>query len=390
MHSSNSGMRKKEMPNWDTLPVSRTVLFAAHTVPGLDRLQDIALLLEDRRVQPLYTHVPGFLGDGVDRRLHDLRDKVIPWSEATERQVDLVVGASPHRLEDVPARKRFAVPQGAGFTKLWRPDSFSPLDGRGRPVLDALMLPHPEHPAAFVRQPSVAVVTGDPCYDRLARSADHRERYRAKLGVRDGQVLVVVASAWGQQSLLVLQGDLLRRLPVELPANHRVIATVHPAVWSEHGVRTVRRSLREVHEAGVDLVDAWEDWRGLVVAADVVIADHSSLAVYAAAIGVPVVLSHFPSGEVDPGSVLATLAACSPRLRRDLPLHGQLLAARNAQPAQMRVVGDRVAAKAGNVAGTVRETLYRLLKLPEPRGTASWPLVEVPRLVQDEHQLWPT
>jgi len=59
-------------------------------------------------------------------------------------------------------------------------------------------------------------------------------------------------------------------------------------VWAEHGSRQVRTWLRDVRAAGVDLIDAGEDWRALVAAADVVVADHSSLAVYAAGAGIPV------------------------------------------------------------------------------------------------------
>jgi CDP-Glycerol:Poly(glycerophosphate) glycerophosphotransferase len=390
--------------NWHTLGVKRTVLFAAHTPTSLDRLEDLAPLLDtDDRIQLRYTQVPDSLGDGVDQRLRDLEVSVVPWSEATERPVDLVVGASLHRLEDIPATKRFAVPHGAGYNKVWpawarpmmggaRPvyglDRRSLLDGRGRPVLDALMLPHPEHLATLRRQcpevVDIAVVAGDPCYDRLVASMANRDRYRERLGVRGGQVLVVAASTWGPHSLLASQRDLLRRLPRELPANHRVIATMHPAVWSAHGVRSVRQLLRDVRETGVDLADAWEDWRGLVAAADVLIADHSSLSVYAAGVGVPVLLSHFPAGEVDPGSVLAGLAAHSPRLRQDQPLFGQVLAARDARPNQLRAVHDRLAARAGKSAEIIRETLYRLLELPEPAAPARWPLVTAPALVQDE------
>lgn len=394
--------------NWHTLAVRRTVLFAVHTPTSLDRLEDLAPLVEaDDRVQLRYTQVPDFLGDGVEQRLRDLRVSVLPWREATEHQVDLVVGASLHRLEDVPARKRFAVPHGAGYNKVWpawarpmmggtRPvyglDRRSLLDGRGRPVLDALMLPHPEHLTTLTRQcPRVvdsAVVAGDPCLDRLVACVAGRDHYRDRLGIGDGQVLVAVASTWGRDSLLATHRDLLPRLPAALPGTHRVIATVHPAVWSVHGVRWVRQALRDVREAGVALADAWEDWRGLVAAADVLIADHSSLAVYAAAIGTPVLLSHFPDGEVDPGSVLAALAAHSPRLRADIPLYRQLDAARDAQPTQLEIVRDRVAARAGKSAEIIRETLYRLLELPEPTRPAHWPPIGAPRLVRDERRPW--
>lgn len=391
---------------WDTLAYKRTVLFAVHTIASLDRLENIALLLEaDPRVQLLYTRVPDHLGDGVERRLRDLQVRLIPWHEAKERKVDLVVAASLHRIEDIPATRRLAVPHGAGYNKLWpewasttmggtRPvyglDRASLLDNRGRPILDALVLPHPEHLNTLTLQcPEAvdrAVVAGDPCYDRLVMCMEQRARYRTELGIRDAQTLVAVASTWGRRSLLALHRDLLRRLPAELPADHRVVATAHPAVWSAHGVRPVRQSLRDVREAGVDLVDVWEDWRGLIVAADLLIADHSSLAVYAASVGVPVMFSHFAADEVDPNSVLTALAEHSPLLRQDSPLFAQLVEGKKAQPAQRRVIHSRVAARSGKSAEIIRETLYRLVELREPAEPARWPLFQIPRFVHDDRQ----
>lgn len=388
--------------DWNTLDVHRNVLVAVHTPTSLDRLQDVVPLLEtDSRIQLRYTRVPDSLGDGVDQRLRARQVSVVPWREAVERPVDLVIGASLHRLEDVPAKRRMAVPHGSGFTKLWpewarpmmggtRPvyglDRRSLLDGRGRPVLDALMLPHAEHLATLRRQcpeaVPAAVVAGDPCFDRLVGCVEHRDRYRSRLGVRGRQVLVVVASTWGPHSLFATRRDLLARLRVELPGDHRVIATVHPAVWSAHGVRPIRLAFRDVWEAGVDFADAWEDWRGLVAAADLVVADHGSLAVYAAGIGVPVLFGQFADAEVDEGSVMAALAGCGPRVRTGVSLYEQVCAAREAQPEQRKVVRGRVAERVGVSAEIIRETIYRLLGLAEPGGEAGWPDVDVPTLVR--------
>lgn len=387
--------------DWRTLAVQRDVLVAAHTLTSLARLEDIVPLFEsDPRIQVRYTQVPDALGNDVDQWLRQRRVSVVPWP--VERRFDLVIGASLHRLGDIPANRKMAVPHGAGFTKLWpewsrpmmggtRPvyglDRRSLLDGRGRPVLDALVLPHAEHLTTLRRQcpeaERTAVVAGDPCLDRLVGCAGERERYRAALGVRGGQVLVVVASTWGPHSLLGARRDLLTRLPAELPGDHRVIATAHPAVWSAHGVRQVHQALRDVRAAGVDLVDAGEDWRGLVTAADVVVGDHGSVTAYAAAAGIPVLFGHFPDGEVAEGSVMAALAGCGPRVRDGVSLSEQVRAAREAGAEQGRIVRGRVAARLGVSGEAVREVVYRLLGLAEPDEVAGWPAVDVPSLVRD-------
>jgi hypothetical protein len=393
---------QSEARPWKTVNVDRVVLVAVHTVATLMRLEDIIPLIEvDRRVQLVFTQVPDELGDGVEHRLRDLEVRVIPWEEATRRSFDLVISASLHQMERVRAGYRFAVPHGAGYNKLWplvdwlgdkdeRP--VYGLDRRslmhnGRPVFDALVLPHPDHLATLERQcPEslpAAVLAGDPCLDRLVASLPDRERYRERLDVRPGQTLVAVASTWGPRSLMATQRDLLMRLSAELPSNHRVIATLHPAVWAEHGARQVRVWLRDVREAGVDLIDVGEDWRGLVSAADLLIADHSSVAVYAAAVGVPLLLSHFAVDEVDPNSIMTELAQVSPTLDHTKPLYDQLVEARLAPPIQWVAAAERVSAAPGRSAVILRETLYRLLELVEPALLARWTQVPVPRLVDD-------
>lgn len=391
-----------EVRPWRTVNVERVGVVAVHTVASLMRLEDIIPLIEvDPRVQLVFTQVPDELGDGVERRLRNLEVRVIPWEEATRRSFDLAISASLHQMECIQARRRFAAPHGAGYNKLWPlqdwhgPKEDRPVYGldrrslmhNGEPVFDAIVLPHQDHLATLSRQCpeslGAAVLAGDPCLDRLVDSLDHRADYRAKLGVRSGQVLVAVASTWGPRSLMATQRELLLRLPTELPGNHKVIATVHPAVWAEHGARQVRAWLRDVREAGVDLIDVGEDWRALVTAADVLVADHSSVSVYAAAVGLPVLLSHYAEDEVDQNSVMAELAGLSLRLDHNRPLYPQLVAAQMAPPLQWGAAFERVSAVPGGSAPLLRETLYRLLGLAEPDLTARWTRVPVPFLVND-------
>lgn len=392
-----------EPGHWSSFGPQREVLFGVHTVTSLGRLEDLSPLVErDRRIQLTYTQVPDRLGQGVAECLRDLEVRVIPWEEAVTREFDLAVSTSLHRMEDITALRRFASPHGAGYNKLWPSwsgmcaggerqvyglDRWSLLDDAGAPIFDTVVLPHYDHLMTLSRQCPEAVpyalVGGDPCHDRLRDCLDRRDWYRAELGVRAGQVLVAVASTWGEESLVSQHLDFLTRLPAELSADHKVIATVHPAVWAEHGTRAVRGWLRRMRDAGVDLVDAREDWRGLIAAADVVVADHSSLGVYAAGVGRPLLLSHFAATEVDPGSVLAELARCSPVLDPSRPLAHQLDAARLAQPAQWQVAQRRLASLPGLSADVIRQAFYRLLELSEPADDAEWPVVPAPRLVLD-------
>ena len=100
----------------------------------------------------------------------------------------------------------------------------------------------------------VAVVAGDPCYDRLAASLPSRARYRRALGAQR-KTLVAVTSTWGKGSLLQRHRDLLARLAGDLPPErYRVAAIVHPNVWSWHGVRQVRAWYADGVRRGLILV----------------------------------------------------------------------------------------------------------------------------------------
>lgn len=396
--------------NYGTLDTLRWVVFAVHTVAAALRLDDIdALLDNDSRIGLVYTPVPDRFGDGVDDILRKWKVKRVAWTEATNINppYDLAIGASLHQLGALPAARRFATPHGAGYNKRWpswawsgpdetRPtyglDSDSLLDDEGRPIVDALNLSHHDQMRTLARQcpqaVDAAVIGGDPALDRLLISAAHREHYRDALNVRDGQTLVAVTSTWGRASLLRRHPELLLRLMDELPATHRVILTMHPAVWAEHGQQQIRAFLGQARSRGLGVLDAGEDWRGLLVAADILIGDHSSCSVYGAASGLPFLLSHFAEDEIDPDSVMAALARHSPQVDDNTLLLEQLDNAREARPDQQKATRERVSSVPGRSAEILRQTLYQLLELDEPRDPPRVERVPPPRLVGSESERW--
>jgi hypothetical protein len=399
-----------ENRNWSTLPIERTAVLAVHTVAAAMRLQDIAVLLdEDPRIDLVYCPVPDRLGEGVDQILRKWEVRRVDWDEATSTTYDLVIGASLHQLGELPAKRRFATPHGCGFNKRWPswawpgPDDTRPtyglereslLDATDQLVVHKLNLPHHDQVVTLAKQcpeavrAQAAVIGGDPAYDRLLVSLPLRRHYRSELSVRKEQQLVAVASTWGQASLLNRHPELLLRLLDELPAKYRVILTLHPAVWFGQGPQRIRAFLRKATGAGLDVVDAGEDWRGLLAAADVIIGDHTSVSVYGAASGVPFLLSHFAGDEVDPDSVMAELAEHSPRLDAERRLPEQLDAARRARSIQHKVAGERISSVPGRSAEILRRTLYRLLELDEPDGEPRVDPVSPPKLWGTDADGW--
>jgi hypothetical protein len=225
----------------------------------------------------------------------------------------------------------------------------------------------------------VAVLAGDPCFDRLAASLPHRAGYRAALGTTDRR-LVVVSSTWGAGSSLSRHPGLLSRLSQELPASeYLVAAAVHPNAWTWHGRRQVLAWYGDCVRRGVLLVPPEEGWRGLLAAADLVVGDHGSVSCYAAAAGVPVLLASFPRAEIEPGSPPALLGRVAGRLRPGRPLGPQVTRAAESWPES---AGARMAAEVTSVPGQaaqiIRATMYRLLRLPEPTDPPQVRIVPAP------------
>ncbi|RDI33097.1 hypothetical protein [Lentzea flaviverrucosa] len=366
-----------DAPQWVTRRDLLNVLVVVHTVTSGQRLLELIEMVErDSRVQVAFTQAPDVFSNGVDDFLRSTGGLVLPWEQVIRERFDLAVTAGYGGLQHLHA-PLLVVPHGAGFGKshAGTPAVYG-LDAQrlmhnGRVLPDAIVLSH-EHQLEVLRDQcppavDVAVVAGDPGYDRMIASLPHRDRYRMDLGIRPEQELVVASSTWGGQSLFGQFADLFPRLLEELPGRHRVAALMHPAVWFGHAPRQVRSWLADCVDAGLVMIGPHVDWRAVVVAADLVIGDHGSVAVYASAIGTPVLL-------VDPG-LQAVTASGSPQdllrhnaviYRDESSLHSQFEEARRrSEPLRGRVV-ESLTSRPGHSAGLIKEAMYRLLGVPMP------------------------
>ena len=371
---------------WVTRGDCRTVLVVVHTLASAHRLMDALELIEtDPRVQVVFTQAPDIFHSGVAEFLRAIEGAVLPWQQACRESFDLGLAAAYGGLHQVHA-PMVVLPHGAGHGKLSQPLDSSDrvrsdvygLDSQrlirdGRLLVSALVLAHDRDLAVLRRQcpPAmrVALVAGDPCFDRLQASLPFRPAYQAALGVPDDGELVVVSSTWGRQSLFSRNHDLIPQLLDELtPVATRVAALVHPAVWFGHGPRQIRAWLADCLDAGLLLIGPEVDWRAVIVAADYVVGDHGSVPVYAAAIGRPVLQTQLPApSPTAPESAQALLRRQAPQLVPGRQLAVQLRRARLSQPTSFAdAIARRLTSHPGEAGNHLRRTLYRLLELPEP------------------------
>lgn len=373
----------------DTRSVERTVLVVVHHLAAATRLMDIVPLVErDPRLQVTYTVPPSSIfAHGAHEFLRAADALTIPWAQATQTRFDLAVAAGQGMLEHLHA-PTMMFSHGAGYaTYVDQREGHGPrarravnglgyrsLTCHGRVVPAAIMLSHADERRALAAECAEAVpatvVAGDPCWDRLLAARPNRTAYRNALGAGPGQRLVVVSSRWGTGSLLGRHADVLSWIANELPpSDHRIVAILHPNIWVWHGRRQVRQWFAEPMRSGVVLLPPEEGWRAALLAGDVLIGDRGSVTAYGAALGLPVLLGPYPTGDCVPGSLFARLGEIAPRLTMDEPLLPQLAAAERLwRGVDVSALRDRLTSVPGRAAHTIRRTMYRLMRLPEPAG----------------------
>ena len=383
---------------WVSRSGCRTVLVVIHTMVSCQRLLDVIDYVEsDPRVQVVFTVGPDAFNGPVRPYLYSLGALVLPWRQAIRERFDLAVAAACGGLAELHA-PLMVMGHGAGRGKAARPRpdggpllTRNPVYGLdvqrltrdGRVLPSALLLTHEYERDILKRQCpealAVAVVAGDPCFDRLTASLHWRDRYRRALGVVPDQRLVAVSSTWGRDGLFGRAPDLLSRLMSQLPAGrHRVVAALHPAVWTAHGHRQVRTWTRDCRDAGLILLDPADDWRASIIAADLVIGDHGSVTAYGAALGRPVLqLPSAASTVAVPGSAQQLVSAAAMRLDPSRPIAAQLAAA---GPVDGGRVAAALSSRPGQAAPIIRRAMYRLLDLAQPGRHRTADPVPVPVL----------
>lgn len=403
-----NGMEWRQVPvgldaeRWITRTGCKSVLVVVHTVTTGQRLADVVRLVEsDLRVQVVFTAAPDVFSNGVEDLLHDMGGLVISWEQARRMSFDLALAAAYGSVHELHA-PLIVMPHGVGHGKLAvrRHSGSAAVAARGVFGLDpqslirggtvvpaAIVLSHEADLAVLGSQcPEalpVAMVAGDPCFDRIIASEGSREDYRHALGVRDGQKLVVTTSTWGTRSLFGHAAELLNRMLSELPANEfRIISLMHPNVWFGHGPRQVAAWLDNAVRRGLGLVPPTSDWLGALVGADFVVGDHGSVAVYGTVADAPVLLAGFPGDDVTPGSANALLAGSAPRMRDDRPVRSQLAAAAAGQQRTgSAAVAGRISSEPGRFNINMRRLMYRLLGISQPATIPATLPAQLPTLL---------
>jgi hypothetical protein len=380
---------------WATIRAEAEVLAVVRTVPTARRLLDIAeAFAGDPRVEVHWALDRGSeLGRGVRALLAAHKIRPLRLAQAVRRSWHLALAASENSPLDRLDAPVFLVPHGAGHGKGMAAARLASC----RPA--AIGLAHADDAARLAARASelgaAARVVGDPCWDRLAASRHRRAAYRRALGIGPAR-LVVLSSTWGPRSLFSRHTDLAARLTAALPWDSwRVAMVLHPGVRARHGEDAVARWLRPALDRGLLLLDADDEWRAGLIAADAVVGDHGSVTLYAAALGVPTAFACFGWEEVDPEAAIARLGHKGRYFDADGPLLDQLIAL-SGGPGEA-ALADQLFAHQGSSLERIAEVAYGLMGVPRPRrgigsagptGPTGPTAVPIPRQMQPTPMAW--
>nr|WP_306305257.1 translation initiation factor 2 [Streptomyces hygroscopicus] len=368
----------------------KDVLFAARSANALYRLIDVLpVFAGDDRINRLFTLVPGSdFGMEALAAVERAGAHTVPWEQACQHSYDLILAASPKGELGLLSGPRVLLPHGAGFNKSVRgegSDHFaSGLDPAflapdGRMVASCYALAHPSQvtrlAAVSPQAAACAAVVGDPTLERILASRSRRDHYREALGT-GARKLIVLTSTWGPESLLrrrpTLPADLAAKLAHDA---YQLALIVHPNEHSRIGTFDLSEHLAPAIDAGMILPRPHEEWAAVLIAADAVITDHGSTALYAAALGRPLIAAYDGGHELLPGSPMAQLLDDSPRLDAPGGLEAVLAAHR---PEAVQAFAAAAFAQQGQALTLLREKLYRLLTLTPPPSPATARLLPAP------------
>lgn len=359
------------------------VLVVVRTFTTVDRLRTILeTLFPDAPEVKFVVECGSVFADRLVEYLRELEFEVLDMAQARRTRFDVILAAHATAALGKLKGPVIVCPHGAGYNRLVPKSTGcdrvatglveSQLTTRfGRIIPKVLFVSHEEQrDRLLASSPKIAeraIVLGDPVFDRIVASLVRREHYRRIFGVGDEQKLVVVTSTWGPYGTVGCESSLPRRLLAQLPADeYKVLLIMHPNIWAGHSPALIKLLLRDELDSGLIIVPPRAPWEAGLIAADLVIGDHSSLSIYAAALGRRFLLAADGSPELVPGSPLARLCAEAPRLDPSGAVREQIESHLDAAPLRSGVeIADMIFQERGNSWQIFRSVVRDIVGLPK-------------------------
>lgn len=211
-------------------------------------------------------------------------------------------------------------------------------------------------------------VVGNINFDKLKNLDNQRAKIRSRLGFDDKDAVVFVMSTWGPNCLWQsTKNDILPEM-IELRNEFRFILSAHPNEYRPNSFdgQQCGKYLQEQRQNGFVVLGPSEDWQDYIIACDIIVSDHTSLAIYGALLGRPIVYISIADELIVKDGIVWRLREISPVIRKDCSnLRECLFKAQNDYPAnKLNQLSKDIISYPGQSQTLVKKELYALLQLP--------------------------
>ena len=173
------------------------------------------------------------------------------------------------------------------------------------PVYHAMIATHAaELDLACREYPSYrAVVTTstDAVLERLMLRAAQKNSLKTRLGISDNRPVALFMSTWGHPSLMSSHGAELAGEAGVLSKDFQLIFSVHPKLIASRRTRSVLRTLQA---KGAKVIPPAVSWVDYMAVADVAVSDITSMCLYSALLGIPLVFLGCSLDRLIPGGLV--------------------------------------------------------------------------------------
>ncbi len=173
------------------------------------------------------------------------------------------------------------------------------------PVYHAMIATHAaEIDMASREYPSYrAIVTTstDAVLERLIFRAAQKHLLKTGLGIADNKPVALFMSTWGRPSLMSSDGEELASEAEFLSEDFQLIISVHPKLIGSRRTQSVLRTLKAKGAKAIPPVMSWVDY---MAASDIAVSDITSMCLYSALLGIPIVFLGCSLDRLIPGGLV--------------------------------------------------------------------------------------
>jgi len=158
-------------------------------------------------------------------------------------------------------------------------------------------------------------VVGDIHMDELISMGKKRSQIRDSMSINDTEVVVLIGSTFGTESLMESIGIELIEAAKSLQNRYRFIISTHPHHWNpEHDSPDYNKVLISYKDEGFIIHEQPSDFRPYIIASDIVLTDFGSLCLSAALLNKAIGFIDFPDGIISKESYVSQIRDISPIL----------------------------------------------------------------------------